>query len=96
MTITRLVQAELGALVISPSTPFIGQTVTIQARLTSPDIATPLPDTLIAFYDGSQLIGSVAVDSNGFATLLHTFGIGNHPLEARLVATRVIPARCQA
>jgi hypothetical protein len=57
----------------------LGQPVALTAAVTSSD---GTPTGTVTFFDGGTVLGVVAVDSNGQASLVVPFGVGSHSLTA--------------
>jgi hypothetical protein len=56
-----------------------GQPVTLTATVAS---GTGVPTGTVTFFDGNTVLGEVAVDPNGHASLLVKLGVGTHALRA--------------
>jgi hypothetical protein len=71
-------------LAVDNTSPVFGQSVTLTATVTSPG---GTPTGTVTFLDGSTVLGEVAVDPNGQATLTVPLGVGVHSLKASFAGT---------
>jgi hypothetical protein len=77
-TTTQLVSS------LNPSSS--GQTVTFTATVTANTPGVGIPGGMVNFYDGSTLLGSVALDGNGQASYpTSTLSAGQHSIQAKYV-----------
>lgn len=65
------------------ATAVVGQSVVLTATV---DAAVGTPTGIVTFLEGNTVLGSVAVDATGQATLTVTPGVGNHTLTASFTA----------
>src|SRR5262249_45174409 len=70
----------LTSLTASPDTTVIGQPVTLTASVTSPG---GTPTGTVTFLNGSAVLGTVALDATGHATLSVSLAAGVHDLTAQ-------------
>jgi hypothetical protein len=62
-----------------PNPAVAGQRLTLTATVTA---TTGVPAGTVTFFDGGKVLGEVALDPNGQASLLVTLGVGTHALRA--------------
>ena len=70
-----------------------GQPVALTASVTS---SGGMPTGTVTFRDGSMVLGAVAVDPNGQATLVVPFGVGSHSLTASFAGVAPFTASSSA
>jgi hypothetical protein len=75
------------------SSPVFGQPVTLTATVTS---SGGTPTGTVTFLDGTTVLGRVAVDPNGQATLTLPLGVGVHSLRASFAGTGAFAASTSA
>jgi hypothetical protein len=70
-----------------------GTPVSLAAHLSSGAVAVPLAGTLIAFSDGANLLGTVAADATGLATVTTAnLAVGTHTITASVMQTASLNA----
>jgi hypothetical protein len=77
------------SLAVDTTSAVVGQAVTLTATVTS---AGGTPTGTITFLDGTTVLGRVAVDPNGQATLTLALGVGTHSLQATFAGTGAFTA----
>jgi hypothetical protein len=66
-----------------PNPSHFGETVTLTATVSANDPSLGTPTGSVSFYDGSTLLGTVAVDGSGVATLtVSSLSAGSHTITA--------------
>jgi hypothetical protein len=77
--ITTTPIATTTSLIADAGTAVFGQTITVTATVAS---ASGTPTGTVTFCDGGAVLGEVALDPNGHASLLVQLGVGVHSLKA--------------
>jgi hypothetical protein len=78
------------SLTLSSPTSNFGQTVTLTANVAAPVAGVPSPTGTVEFFDGSSMIGSAGLDSQGNASLnVANLNVGTHSLSAQYLGDQI-------